>query len=247
MLGQVYHFTRSVFWRRLTDKCVFPSCKTRNYIEHSCHMWIAECLPPPSLYITSTLDIPEPSAILQQYDNHDSPSHQFWFMLKLLDWTFGSGFLLRPSLPHPRLFSSRLFSWLLYLVPQGRAAISSHRPEVILNNFGTRLGHSVGRMLASIFHYDPEFKGRRVVTFHNQRDYIFFRHHRWAHQQRSYVYQMSRFKINLACPPLIPGTSLKMKNVLGCKRSVQSSLCGSNRCRKELSTQNLANTNGFWR
>ena len=56
--------------------------------------------------------------------------------------------------------------------------ISQHRPEVILNNFQTRLGHTVGRMLAALFHYQPEFKGRRVVTFHNQRDYIFFRHHR---------------------------------------------------------------------
>ena len=33
-------------------------------------------------------------------------------------------------------------------------------------------------MLAALFPYDPEFKGRRVVTFHNQRDFIFFRHHR---------------------------------------------------------------------
>ncbi|BES87429.1 unnamed protein product [Nesidiocoris tenuis] len=57
--------------------------------------------------------------------------------------------------------------------------INSHRPEVILNNFTTRLGSRVARMLASIFHYSPEFKGRRVVTFHNQRDYIFFRHHRY--------------------------------------------------------------------
>ncbi|XP_015513526.1 probable ribosome production factor 1 [Neodiprion pinetum] len=57
--------------------------------------------------------------------------------------------------------------------------ITEHRPEVILNNFTTRLGHSVGRMLGALFHYDPEFKGRRAVTFHNQRDYIFFRHHRY--------------------------------------------------------------------
>lgn len=57
--------------------------------------------------------------------------------------------------------------------------ITSHRPEVILNNFTTRLGHSVGRMLGALFHYEPEFKGRRAVTFHNQRDYIFFRHHRY--------------------------------------------------------------------
>nr|CAG4648076.1 EOG090X09U6 [Moina brachiata]SVE93134.1 EOG090X09U6 [Moina brachiata] len=56
---------------------------------------------------------------------------------------------------------------------------TAHRPEVILNNFTTRLGQTVSRMLASLFHYDPQFKGRRAVTFHNQRDYIFFRHHRY--------------------------------------------------------------------
>ncbi|XP_075229418.1 putative ribosome production factor 1 isoform X1 [Lycorma delicatula] len=56
--------------------------------------------------------------------------------------------------------------------------ITKHRPELILNNFSTRLGLTVARMLNGIFHYNPEFKGRRVVTFHNQRDYIFFRHHR---------------------------------------------------------------------
>lgn len=56
---------------------------------------------------------------------------------------------------------------------------TSHRPEVILTNFTTRLGLQIGRMLGSIFHYDPQFKGRRAVTFHNQRDYIFFRHHRY--------------------------------------------------------------------
>jgi len=56
---------------------------------------------------------------------------------------------------------------------------TSHLPEVILNNFNTRLGHSVGRMLASVFPHDPQFNGRRVITFHNQRDYIFFRHHRY--------------------------------------------------------------------
>lgn len=54
-------------------------------------------------------------------------------------------------------------------------SITDHRPEVILNNFTTKLGYTVSRMLAAIFHYEPEFKGRRCVTFHNQRDYIFFR------------------------------------------------------------------------
>lgn len=56
---------------------------------------------------------------------------------------------------------------------------TGHRPEVILTNFSTRLGLTVGRMLGALFHHEPEFKGRRAVTFHNQRDYIFFRHHRY--------------------------------------------------------------------
>lgn len=57
--------------------------------------------------------------------------------------------------------------------------ITRHRPEVIMTNFTTRLGLTVGRMLGSLFHHDPEFRGRRVATFHNQRDFIFFRHHRY--------------------------------------------------------------------
>ncbi|XP_066591682.1 probable ribosome production factor 1 [Prorops nasuta] len=63
--------------------------------------------------------------------------------------------------------------------------ISKHRPEVILNNFTTHLGFTIGRMLGTLFHHQPEFKGRRVVTFHNQRDYIFFRHHRYVFNSES--------------------------------------------------------------
>lgn len=59
--------------------------------------------------------------------------------------------------------------------------MSSHKPEVILNNFNTRLGHSIGRLIASLFPHDPQFNGRRVITFHNQRDFIFVRHHRYEY------------------------------------------------------------------
>jgi ribosome production factor 1 len=64
----------------------------------------------------------------------------------------------------------------------GRA--TNHHPELILNNFSTRMGHRVGRMFASVFPQKPEFNGRRVVTFHNQRDFIFFRHHRYIFEMR---------------------------------------------------------------
>ena len=57
---------------------------------------------------------------------------------------------------------------------------TGHIPELILNNFTTRLGRRTGRFLGSLFPHVPELRGRQVVTFHNQRDYIFVRHHRYV-------------------------------------------------------------------
>ncbi|GFQ70576.1 brix domain-containing protein F44G4.1 [Trichonephila clavata] len=62
---------------------------------------------------------------------------------------------------------------------KNRAECTSHKPEIVMNNFRTRLGLSIGRLFTSLFQYNPDFHGRRVVTFHNQRDYIFVRHHRY--------------------------------------------------------------------
>lgn len=67
---------------------------------------------------------------------------------------------------------------------QGHGKTSEHRPELILNNFNTRLGHRIGRSLGALVPHDPEFHGRRVITFHNQRDFIFFRHHRYVFENR---------------------------------------------------------------
>ncbi|XP_058105119.1 uncharacterized protein LOC131248718 isoform X2 [Magnolia sinica] len=61
---------------------------------------------------------------------------------------------------------------------------TSHMPELVLNNFTTRLGHRIGRLIQSMFPQDPNFRGRRVVTFHNQRDFIFFRHHRYIFESK---------------------------------------------------------------
>ncbi|KAF9976155.1 hypothetical protein BGZ73_009069 [Actinomortierella ambigua] len=62
---------------------------------------------------------------------------------------------------------------------EGHGRTSSHKPELILNNFNTRLGHTIGRMFTSLFPHVPEFQGRQVATLHNQRDFIFFRRHRY--------------------------------------------------------------------
>lgn len=61
----------------------------------------------------------------------------------------------------------------------GATCNASHNPELILNNFSTRLGRRVGRQLAALFPQKPDFVGRRTVTFHNQRDFVFFRHYRY--------------------------------------------------------------------
>ncbi|XP_005106741.1 ribosome production factor 1 [Aplysia californica] len=57
--------------------------------------------------------------------------------------------------------------------------MTDHTPEVNIHNFNTRLGVTIGRMLTCLFPRGPNYHGRRVVTFHNQRDYIFFRQHRY--------------------------------------------------------------------
>jgi len=62
----------------------------------------------------------------------------------------------------------------------GHARATPHHPELVLNNFVTRLGHTVGRMFQTLFPQLPEFQGRQVVTLHNQRDFLFFRRHRYA-------------------------------------------------------------------
>ncbi|KAK4356429.1 hypothetical protein RND71_025400 [Anisodus tanguticus] len=71
---------------------------------------------------------------------------------------------------------------------------TSHKPELVLTNFTTRLGHRVGRMIQSLFPQDPEFRGRRVVTFHNQRDFIFFRHHRYIFETKESKQKESKGK-----------------------------------------------------
>jgi len=52
-------------------------------------------------------------------------------------------------------------------------------PELIMNNFDTMLGHRIGRMLATLFPQVPNLSARRAITLHNQRDFVFFRHHRY--------------------------------------------------------------------
>ncbi|CDK26974.1 unnamed protein product [Kuraishia capsulata CBS 1993] len=70
---------------------------------------------------------------------------------------------------------------------RGHGRATEHIPELVMNNFNTRLGKTVGRLFQCLFPHRPEFQGRQVVTLHNQRDYIFFRRHRYVFRNEEKV------------------------------------------------------------
>jgi ribosome production factor 1 len=111
------------------------------------------------------------------------------------DWALAKGFthlvvLMEAAKGRFSLVVSRLgpagptgcFRFSSPVLPAGIAnhgTTTEHAPEILLNNFTTRLGRRIGRLLGSLFPHRPDFVGRQVVTMHNQRDYVFFRRHRY--------------------------------------------------------------------
>lgn len=77
---------------------------------------------------------------------------------------------------------------------------SGNKPELNFKNFNTALGRRVARGLSSLFDNDPDMKARTLITFHNQRDFIFFRHHRYIFKEREKEFVRSeddKIKVNL--------------------------------------------------
>lgn len=66
----------------------------------------------------------------------------------------------------------------------GHGRPTNHIPELILNNFLTPLGKNTAGLFQSLFPQLPQFQGRQVVTLHNQRDFIFFRRHRYVFREK---------------------------------------------------------------
>ena len=88
-------------------------------------------------------------------------------------------------LPHGPTLSFKLSSLRLSHSIFGHGkALRDNFPELVMNNFRTRLGRRIGRSLRSLFHTKPMCHNRQVATFHNQRDYLFFRHHRYVFEKR---------------------------------------------------------------
>lgn len=69
----------------------------------------------------------------------------------------------------------------------GHGRATTHIPELILNNFNSRIGNTIGRLFQCLFPKRPEIQGRQVITLHNQRDYIFFRRHRYLFKNEEKV------------------------------------------------------------
>ncbi|KAK4196736.1 anticodon-binding protein [Triangularia verruculosa] len=65
----------------------------------------------------------------------------------------------------------------------GHGNATNHYPELLLNNFKTPLGLLAAKSMNTLFPARPELQGRQVVTLHNQRDYIFFRRHRYVFRE----------------------------------------------------------------
>ncbi|VDB84957.1 unnamed protein product [Peniophora sp. CBMAI 1063] len=126
---------------------------------------------------------------------HRRPKGRGFEMGKIAGWAAGRGFsnlivvnedtkklnaMTVVHLPNGPTAYFKLTSIELTKKLLGHARATPHFPELILNNFATRLGHTVGRLFQTFFPPLPEFQGRQAVTLHNQRDFLFFRRHRYA-------------------------------------------------------------------
>ncbi|EPY36748.1 ribosome production factor 1 [Angomonas deanei] len=82
-------------------------------------------------------------------------------------------------LPQGPTAAFRVSNFLAHSQLEDPAPRTEHYPELIFKNFDTRLGRRISRMLECLFPSKRDYDGRAVSTFHNQRDYIFLRTHRY--------------------------------------------------------------------
>ncbi|KAI0480376.1 Brix-domain-containing protein [Xylariaceae sp. FL0804] len=87
-------------------------------------------------------------------------------------------------LPTGPTFHFSISNWIEGKKLPGHGNATNHYPELLLNNFRTPLGVLTGRLFQTLWPKSPEFEGRQVVTVHNQRDYIFFRRHRYIFRDK---------------------------------------------------------------
>ena len=87
--------------------------------------------------------------------------------------------LLLIHLPNGPSMEFKLFDVVYQDEIKGHGVAVGYNPELMFKNFKTTLGFRVQRALNALFPKEEELKGRELITFHNQRDYIFFRYYRY--------------------------------------------------------------------
>ncbi|KAH9814676.1 anticodon-binding protein [Melampsora americana] len=94
----------------------------------------------------------------------------------------------------------------------GHAKPTSHSPELVLSNFSTPLGLSIGTLLQSVFPALPQLEGRQVVSVQNQRDFIFFRRFRYMFAEREKMFlKEGEEKIRARLQEIGPRFTLKIR------------------------------------
>ncbi|KAI0195008.1 Brix-domain-containing protein [Astrocystis sublimbata] len=88
------------------------------------------------------------------------------------------------DLPSKVTFHFSISSWIEGKKLPHHGNATNHYPELLLNNFATPLGLVTAKTLQSLFPQTPELGGRQTVMFHNSRDYIFFRRHRYIIREK---------------------------------------------------------------
>ena len=83
-------------------------------------------------------------------------------------------------LPAGPTFHFTITNWYEGKSIPGHGRHTNHIPELILNNFTTPLGLLTAHLFRSLFPTTPDIEGRQVITFHNQRDFIFLRRFRYV-------------------------------------------------------------------
>ena len=142
---------------------------------------LKKCLPNAEIYsrknvamkrIVKQAEEKEFTDIVVVHEDHKTPSYcqqcLFTLLILLIDA------LVLCHLPDGPTAYFKINSLVYTKKIKGAGQSTDHFPEIILNNFRTRLGHTISRMFECLFPRKPDFIGRRVITIHNQR-YIIIR------------------------------------------------------------------------
>src|SRR5690606_7782327 len=86
-------------------------------------------------------------------------------------------------LPEGPTFHFSISNFVPRKIISGHGNPTDHTPELNLHGFSTPLGKTCSALFQSMFPAAPEYQGRQVVTLHNQRDFIFFRRHRYVFRE----------------------------------------------------------------